>query len=155
MQKNLTRLGWHVLSLRELAKAALNMLHIAVAAQAQKAGFTQFPVPESYVPDFTSGIDHFCIHAGGRAVLEGVQEKLGLSEEHMRPSKETLYDWGNTSSSSIWYEAEHVERFGNLRKGDRILQVAFGSGFKCNTAVWRTLRVDQYKYGVPLKRQSP
>merc|ERR1712137_1049333 len=154
MQKNLTRLARHVLSSRELARAALNMLHIAVATHAQKAGFTQFSVPESYVPDFTSGIDHFCIHAGGRAVLEGVQAKLGLSEEHMRPSKMTLYDWGNTSSSSIWYEAEHVERFGNLRKGDRILQVAFGSGFKCNTAVWRTLRVDPSKYGVPLKSQS-
>merc|ERR1712110_701380 len=94
------------------------------------------------------------IHAGGRAVLDGVQEKLRLSGECMRPSKETLYDWGNTSSSSIWYETEHVERFGNLREGDRILQVAFGSGFKCNTAVWRTLSVDQAKHGVPLKEQS-
>ena len=27
-----------------------------------------------------------------------------------------------------------------LRKGDRIWQIAFGSGFKCNSAVWQCLR---------------
>ena len=27
-----------------------------------------------------------------------------------------------------------------LRKGDRIWQIAFGSGFKCNSAVWECKR---------------
>merc|ERR1712014_505122 len=66
-------------------------------------------------------------------------------------SKKTLEDWGNTSSSSIWYEAEWVERFGNLQVGQRLLQISFGSGFKCNSAVWRALRVDTTKRGVPIK----
>ncbi|PNX76735.1 3-ketoacyl-CoA synthase 11-like protein [Trifolium pratense] len=35
---------------------------------------------------------------------------------------------------------------GRIRKGDRIWQIAFGSGFKCNTAVWCALRdVDPIK----------
>lgn len=151
MRQNLARLGLQVLAPTELAKVALNRLLIAVVARARKAGLTELAVPQAYTPDFTRGIDHFCIHAGGRAVIEGVQKNLGLSEARMQPSKQTLYDWGNTSSSSIWYEAEWVERFGNLRRGDRVLQVAFGSGFKCNSAVWRALRVDRAKQGVPIK----
>lgn len=27
-----------------------------------------------------------------------------------------------------------------MKKGERIWQIAFGSGFKCNSAVWRALR---------------
>ncbi|OLP99254.1 3-ketoacyl-CoA synthase 9 [Symbiodinium microadriaticum] len=96
-------------------------------------------------------IDHFCIHAGGRAVIEGVQQNLNLSDRQIRPSVQTLHDWGNTSSSSIWYETDWIERFGDLHPGERILQISFGSGFKCNSAVWVALRVDKSKQGQPLK----
>jgi len=27
-----------------------------------------------------------------------------------------------------------------VKRGDRVWQIAFGSGFKCNSAVWRALR---------------
>ena len=57
------------------------------------------------------GIDHFCIHAGGRAVIEGVQKNLNLRDDQVAPSVSTLHQWGNTSSSSIWYEADWIERF--------------------------------------------
>ena len=44
------------------------------------------------------------------------------------------------SSSSIWYELSFSEAHGLIRRGDRVWQIAFGSGFKCNSAVWRALR---------------
>ena len=47
--------------------------------------------------------------------------------------------YGNTSSSSIWYEMDYVRKSMDLRKGQRVLQIAFGSGFKCNSAVWLCL----------------
>jgi predicted naringenin-chalcone synthase len=50
---------------------------------------------------------------------------------------------GNTSSSSIWYELRFVEQASgarSIKKGQRVLQIAFGSGFKCNSAVWLRLR---------------
>lgn len=93
-----------------------------------------------YIPDFKLAFDHFCIHAGGRGVLDEIEKNLELSEWHMEPSRMTLYRFGNTSSSSPWYELAYTEAKGRVRRGDKVWQIAFGSGFKCNSAVWRALR---------------
>lgn len=82
-----------------------------------------------YVPDFKLAFEHFCVHVGGKAVLDEMEKKVQLSEWHMEPSM-TLYRFGNTSSSSSWYELAYSEAKGRIQKGDRIWQVGFGSGFK-------------------------
>lgn len=38
------------------------------------------------------------------------------------------------------YVLSNIESTRGIRKGDRIWQIAFGSGFKCNSAVWRSMR---------------
>lgn len=93
-----------------------------------------------YVPDFTSAFEHFCLHTGGRAVIEAMEEQLGLPYTLVRPSKEALRRYGNTSSASIWYVLAWIEALQGVRAGDRVWQIAFGSGFKVNSAVWTARR---------------
>ncbi|CAM8948196.1 hypothetical protein QQ045_017363 [Rhodiola kirilowii] len=115
-----------------------------------------------YIPDFKQAFDHFCIHAGGRAVIDELQKNLQLSAEHVEASRMTLHRFGNTSSSSLWYEMSYIESKGRMKKGNRVWQIAFGSGFKCNSAVWaanRTIKtpvdgpwadcIDRYPVHIP------
>ncbi|KAJ4834085.1 hypothetical protein Tsubulata_016283 [Turnera subulata] len=92
-----------------------------------------------YVPNFKKPFQHFCIHAGGKAVIKAIEQNLALGKMDAEPSKMTLHRFGNTSSSSIWYELSYIEAKGRMKRGDRVWQIAFGSGFKCNTAVWKCI----------------
>ncbi|EDR26861.1 3-ketoacyl-CoA synthase, putative [Entamoeba dispar SAW760] len=92
-----------------------------------------------FKPNFRETFQGFCIHAGGRAIIDGLQENLNLTDEDCMPSRAALYRFGNTSSSSIWYEFKFIERIHTLQKGDKVWQIGFGSGLKCNSVVWKKI----------------
>lgn len=55
-----------------------------------------------YTPDFKMAFDHFCIHPGGKAVIDGVGKQLNLTQKQCMPMLKPFERYGNTSSSSTW-----------------------------------------------------
>jgi 3-ketoacyl-CoA synthase len=127
LKSNITSLAPKILPLREKLRFVARKL------------LNQKP----YTPNFQTAIDHFCIHPGGKAVLDGIEKNLNLSTYHMEPARMCLHRFGNTSSSAVWYELAYMEAKRRVRKGDLVWQIALGSGIKCNSAVWKSLRSDQ------------
>jgi 3-ketoacyl-CoA synthase len=105
-----------------------------LAKKFEKFGY-KFGKINPYIPDFKRGVDHFCIHAGGRGVIDGIEKNLNLTPVHVEASRYALHEYGNTSSSSIWYEMDYIRKRMDLRRGQRVLQVAFGSGILINTFI--------------------
>eukprot|EP00164_Ancoracysta_twista_P002787 GFYU01003707.1.p1 GENE.GFYU01003707.1~~GFYU01003707.1.p1 ORF type:complete len:502 (-),score=162.37 GFYU01003707.1:204-1709(-) len=126
LKTNITTLAPHILPISEQVKYFISVLRRKVLKH-------KIPV---YVPDFRKAVDHFCIHAAGRAVIDALQENLKLTPYDVEPSRSTLYRFGNTSSSSVWYELNFIENTNRVKKGEKVWQIALGSGFKCNSAVW-------------------
>jgi 3-ketoacyl-CoA synthase len=136
LKANITTLGPLVLPLSEQLIFAGNLL-------ARKVLRIRGVRP--YVPDFSTAFEHVCIHTGGRGVIDAIEQQLALGPDAAEPSRAGLYRYGNVSSSSIWYVLAFIETFRGVERGDRVWQLAFGSGFKCNSAVWvanRRVRAD-------------
>ncbi|OVA10610.1 FAE1/Type III polyketide synthase-like protein [Macleaya cordata] len=92
------------------------------------------------VPDFMTAFEHACIHTGGKAVIEQVGRVLRLSDEVTEPARMCLHRFGNTSSSLVFYELAYFEAKNRVKKGDKMWMLAFGTGFKVCSLVFKSLR---------------
>jgi len=137
LKTNITTLGPLVLPFSEqlLFFTTLIWRHLS----GNSNGSPSSPPAKPYIPDYKLAFEHFCVHAASKTVLDELQRNLELSEKNIEASRMTLHRFGNTSSSSVWYELAYLEAKERVKRGDRIWQIAFGSGFKCNSVVWRSM----------------
>ncbi|KAL8245243.1 hypothetical protein R6Q59_011501 [Mikania micrantha] len=125
---NVTALDYLILPVPEKLRYLTNV----IAKQLLKTVYIK-----SYVPNYSTAVDHFLPHVGGKPVLDELQKNLGFDDSAMEASRMTLYRFGNTSSSSVWYELACAEAKGRVKKGNRVWHIAFRSDFKCSSvSVW-------------------
>ncbi|GLT97191.1 hypothetical protein SLE2022_147680 [Rubroshorea leprosula] len=140
LKTNITTLGPLVLPFSEQLFFFTTLLwrHLFGGDEKSKASLSH-SATKPYIPDYKLAFEHFCVHPASKAVLDELQKNLELSDGNMEASRMTLHRFGYTSSSSIWYELAYMEAKERVRRGDRVWQIAFGSGFKCNSVVWRAM----------------
>lgn len=72
-------------------------------------------------------------HAGGRDVLNALQERMHLSADDLRWSRTVLSEYGNLSSACVYFVLEEAIK-GNAPGGPWWLS-SFGAGFSCHGAL--------------------
>lgn len=131
---NLKVLAPRILPKLELARFLFLVMVRKLVSEPNKA------VGSKPTVNFKTGVEHFCLHTGGKAVIDGLGENLKLNEYDLEPARMTLHRYGNTSASSLWYVLGYMEAKKRLKRGDRVLMISFGAGFKCNSCVWEVVR---------------
>lgn len=130
LKQHITTLAPRVLPLSQLISYAYSVLSSVLSRDDTK------PI----LPNFSTAFDHMCIHTGGKAVIEQVGRILGLDEDVTEPARMTLHRFGNTSSSLVFYELAYFEAKKRVKKGDKMWMLAFGTGFKVCSLVFKALR---------------
>jgi predicted naringenin-chalcone synthase len=80
-----------------------------------------------------SHIDYWCIHPGGRTILEAINKSLELSADQLHESYEVLRDYGNMSSPTILFVLKkYLHR---KQKNKKVFGAAFGPGLTMETFI--------------------
>lgn len=90
------------------------------------------PIMEAFLGkhDLTiADIDHWLVHPGGPRVIEALQNGLGLSDEALRLSWETLAEVGNISSASVLTILDKTMRRTQPKPGEYGVLMAMGPAF--------------------------
>jgi len=73
------------------------------------------------------------MHSGGREIILAIQRKFGLADHDVRWSRSVLSDYGNLSSSSVYFVLEAT--LNDHAPGGLWWMSSFGAGFSCHGAL--------------------
>jgi predicted naringenin-chalcone synthase len=79
-------------------------------------------------------IAKWCIHPGGKRILETIQKSLALHGDDLSSSYEVLREFGNMSSPTILFVLQKIMR-SSIAPGEKIFGAAFGPGLTMETFV--------------------
>ena len=80
-------------------------------------------------------ITHWCIHPGGRKILESVHKSLGFTNGQLQPCYDVLKEYGNMSSPTVLFVLNNIMKALDKNKPGRIFGAAFGPGITMETFI--------------------
>lgn len=83
----------------------------------------------------------WALHPGGRAIIDGVQRAMKLTEEQLRATREIYRHRGNSSSPSVLAVLDKLRSMTSLRA--YVVAAAFGPGMSVEMSCFRNVRVEQ------------
>jgi predicted naringenin-chalcone synthase len=83
-------------------------------------------------------VSHWCIHPGGKKILEAIYKSLHFNNGHLQESYEVLNDYGNMSSPTILFVLDKIMKNLDYKRSNTIFGAAFGPGLTMETFIATT-----------------
>jgi predicted naringenin-chalcone synthase len=80
-----------------------------------------------------SAITNWCIHPGGRRILDAIIKTLQLPTDSLQKSYEVLKEYGNMSSPTILFVLKRILQQPLKKGSNKLLGAAFGPGLTMET----------------------
>jgi 3-oxoacyl-[acyl-carrier-protein] synthase-3 len=121
-RENPIRLGCLRMNGREIYKFAITKFREVIEQALDATGLT------------VDDISQFICHQSNIRIIESAREKLGLPDDKVYVN---IDRYGNSSSGSVALCLDQLWRAGRIKRGDRVLFVAFGGGLTWATSIWK------------------
>jgi predicted naringenin-chalcone synthase len=79
-----------------------------------------------------SDIQFWCIHPGGKKIIDVIEQKLSLSDLQTKFARKILAEYGNMSSPTILFVLKEIME-SSIKPNENILGIAFGPGLTMET----------------------
>lgn len=73
-------------------------------------------------------ITHWCIHPGGKKILEAVHNSLQFTDGQLQPCYDVLNEYGNMSSPTVLFVLKRIQQALHKKQRNNIFGAAFGPG---------------------------
>ena len=80
-----------------------------------------------------SDITNWCVHPGGKRILQAVEHSLGISNTDLENSYQILRHFGNMSSPTILFVLKDIMHSLQFEDRNKIMGIAFGPGLTLET----------------------
>jgi predicted naringenin-chalcone synthase len=80
-------------------------------------------------------ISQWCIHPGGKKILEAVHKSLGFTNGQLENCYAVLKEYGNMSSPTVLFVLEKIMQQSETKAQGKIFGAAFGPGITMETFI--------------------